>query len=459
MARYKGINIPEVISPDMGGNNDFMEFVSSFGSSMMRSWIYGMQKKETDMLKSDVTLWGSAVNAATEYKEPEPVQLLLDDLNAEKELYKDDPIRYNYLESVTNKVGARLFNLNKQDDLRNLIEDTEVKLRPLEKGDAAGYKGEALKILDEFQDALFQDEQYQTTLMKQKANEINDEVLYTINGIDLMNAVDDNIEVEGIQINPENYPNESSLVKTREAIRLIEEARDMQSITGKFDKNKYQAANKLYKESLTDRKIGNASQDKVAKELKKDQVRRIKKGAKGLEKAFSLSKGESLSDRYGDFIEDLNINTNIEGIIDVGENAYSKERGIQSRNSVLHDVARIIGKSTDLPENLKKAINEWENDNYMLTSPYLDDIWNEVSYWKPGAPNDKNTIKNIDFPGLLSNNTKVQNLVMQYMGFLKEMDEVHSLMFPEESEEQKRIQNNTITNSSSGSYGGALDQF
>ena len=39
------------------------------------------------------------------------------------------------------------------------------------------------------------------------------------------------------------------------------------------------------------------------------------------------------------------------------------------------------------------------------------------------------------------------------------MDEVHSLMFPEESEEQKRIQNNTITNSSSGSYGGALDQF
>jgi len=127
MARYKGINIPEVISPDMGGNNDFMEFVSSFGSSMMRSWIYGMQKKETDMLKSDVTLWGSAVNAATEYVEPEPVQLLLDDLNAEKELYENDPIRYNYLESVTNKIDARLFNLNKQKDLRNLIEDNEKK--------------------------------------------------------------------------------------------------------------------------------------------------------------------------------------------------------------------------------------------------------------------------------------------------------------------------------------------
>tara|TARA_R100001082_G_scaffold44069_1_gene23368 strand:- start:15000 stop:16361 length:1362 start_codon:yes stop_codon:yes gene_type:complete len=441
MARYKGINIPEVISPDLGRNNDFMEFVSTFGSSMMRSWIYGMQKKETDMLKADVTLWGSAVNAATEYKEPEPVQLLLDDLNAEKKLHKDDPIRYNYLESVTNKIDARLFNLNKQEDLRNLIEDTRVKLRPLEKGDAAGYKGGALKVIEEFQEAMFQDEQYQTPLMKQKANEITEEVLYTVDGIDMMNAIDENPELEGIQLNPESYPNEQSLVKTQEALRYIQEARDIQDITGEFPKDKYQMARKFYKEALTDRKIGTASRASEQAKIHGDYVNQVYQDIEALEKKFILPENESMRSYYGKALDKMNLTTNPSKALRVSEKSYSPQRAEQVKNSVLHDLARVLEETKKLPPDLKRAIDTWAGDDYILTSPHLQEIWNKLAYWRGGTTLNKDVIKEWKFPGgeaLIygeGQGDRVQSLVMQYFETLRQIDLKHSIMFPKEEED------------------------
>ena len=305
-------------------------------------------KAESDLLKADVTLYSSAVNAATDYKEPEPVQELVDWLNTQKEGVGDDPLRSAYIDSSLRKVNAKLFNLQKEEDLRTIIQTTETKLDDLI--GTPGFKNQGSQLLNDFMDTMLDEEQYQSQLMKEKTKNIRDEVLYTLHGEDLMNAIDDDIIDDegnivitpGIQINPENYPNDESLLKTKEALRYIEEARDIQKITGEFDKPKYQAAFKLYKESLTDRGVGNAKKDRISRELKKNQVRIIKKGAAVLEKAFIVPKGKELADVYGKFIGDLGINTNIEKIIDVGETAYSKERGLQARNYVLMDVAKIL---------------------------------------------------------------------------------------------------------------------
>ena len=465
MATYKGIYIPEIVSPDTSSGNEFAQFVGSFGSSLIKSWLYGHQKAESDSLKADVTLYSSAVNAAADYKEPEPVQELVDWLNTQKEGVGDDPLRSAYVDSSLRKVNAKLFNLKKEDELRTTIQTFKSKFDKLE--GTPGYREEAPKLLNDFMGIMLDEEQYQSQLMKEKSKNIRDEVLYTLHGEDLMNAIDDDIIDDegkivitpGIQINAENYPNDESLLKTKEALRYIEEAREIQSITGEFDKPKYQAAFKLYKESLSDRGVGNAKKDRIARELKKNQVRIIKKGAAALEKAFILPKGKELKDVYGKFIGDLGINTNIEKIIDVGETAYSKERGLQARNYVLMDVAKILEKSGDLPSDLTKSFDRWKGDNYVPSSIYLDDIFRQLAYWKDESIVTKDMIEKFDFPGVdflgfEGKNTKVKNLVMQYMDFIKLMDETHTVMFPDLTEAQKKQQKQTV---STGKWGGYFD--
>ena len=460
MATYKGVYIPQVVSPDTSSGDEFAQFVGSFGSSLIKSWLYGHQKAESDSLKADVTLYSSAVNAAADYKEPEPVQELVDWLNTQKENVGDDPLRSAYVDSSLRKVNAKLFNLKKEEDLRTTIQTFKSKFDDLE--GTPGYRKEAPNLLNDFMGIMLDEEQYQSQLMKEKSKNIREEVLYTLHGEDLMNAIDDDIIDDegkivitpGIQINAENYPNDESLLKTKEALRYIEEAREVQNITGEFDKPKYQAAFKLYKESLTDRGVGNAKKDRISRELKKNQVRLIKKGAKGLEKAFALPKGEDLADVYGDFIKDLNINTNIEGIINVGESAYSKERGLQARNYVLMDVARILEKSSDLPSDLEKSFERWKGDNYVQSSVYLNDIFRQLAYWKDESIVTEEMIRDFDFPGLGGKDKKVEDLVMQYMDFLKLMDETHTVMFPDLTEAQKKQQKQTV---STGKWGGYFD--
>ena len=465
MSTYKGIYIPQIASPDMQDDSGMGQLVGSLGSSLIRSWLYGHQKAESDSLKADVTLYSSAVTAAADYKEPEPVEELINWLKIKQEEVKDDPLRTAAVDSSLMKANAKLFNLKKQDNLRKTIQKFETEFDKLE--GTPGYRAKAPEMLDNFMDIMLEEEQYQSQLMKEKSKNIRNEVLYTLHGEDLMNALDDDIiddegkvvVTPGIQINPENYPNDESLLKAKEALRYIEEAREVQSITGEFDKPKYDAGFKLYKESLEDRGIGNAKKDRIARETKKNQVRLIKKGAKGLEKAFALPKGKSLKDVYGNFIDDLNINTNIEGIIDVGESAYSKERGLQARNYVLMDVARILEKSGDLPSDLRKSFERWKGDNYVQSSVYLDDIFRQLAYWKDESIVTKDMIKKFDFPGvdfagMEGKNTKVKNLVMQYMDFLQLMDETHTSMFPDQTEIQKRKKKQTV---STGKWGGFLD--
>jgi len=459
---YEGVGIPKIYEAQMPQQSSGGDIISRLLPSLASAYISGMRQKEASQLSADVKLYSTIASSAANYKTVNEVKGVLDNLIAEREVVAQngDNVRASYLDASIAAVRPVFNTREKQQEARILIDESTKQFEALE--NTPGYKEGALKLYEEWDSQLQEYDPYFTTRMVKDIKAQYSEMNLRLGALASLDALDDDgvdsegnpVKLDGIQINPDNYPNEESLYNAKAAKDLLMMGLSTPEANSKLISKGLNHQSKMY----NNLGVANAKQAKIKRQNQKNSVVQIKQNLENIDAKFITGKTEELTDMYPRVITDMGLTTNMSGLLARSE-SLSPERTTQLRNYVLHDLGRILQKTSGIPKELKTDLNNWENSAYSKNIVLLDDIYDKINYWKGNSLISRNDFlgndnksRELNYPGTFGKDDNTRDLVISYLDFLENLQMQQELLAID-STQPNNTQSNNKNNNQISSYG------
>ena len=425
---YEGISIPKIYQAQMPQQSSGGDIVSRLLPSLASAYISGMRQEEANQLRADTTLYSSLAKSAANYKTSEEVKGVLDRLIEERKSVAEsgDAVRASYLDANIAAVQPYYNTQLKREDAQNLIDAGIKEFEQLE--NTPGYSQGALKLYEEWDNTLSEYDEYFTPRMIKDVQGAYDEMNLRLSALSVLDALDSDgvdaegkpIKLDGIQINPDKFPNEKSLYHAQAANELLTRG----LATPQADKKLISQGLSQFAQMQNDLGVANAIDLKAKQNANKLAVDKIRESSDIVssklnfnDKDFDKFYPGAVSDIKGLLTRNLNAVLKESDILD-------KQRIKQIRNVVVHDLGRILENTDNIDDNLNDLLKEWAKAGYRKDTIILDEIYDKLSYWNPtSVVSYDDYINELDYPGLGGTDKNVQDLVFSYLGFLDNLQQ------------------------------------
>ena len=435
MATYQGISIPSIFEAQMPENeNILLETAGKLIPTLARAWIYGMQRKETNQLRADTSLYSAYASSAQHYVEPDDIEGLIDSLTSMKDeqIALGDTVRSQYIDASIAAIKPYHTTRTQQKRAGILINEMEDSFRDLE--GKPGYEKGALDLLDEWNDVLDEYEPYFSTRMVKDINEIESDMAYRISAEDILNTLDSEPNVDwvkpdgtkvkgvpGVQLK-NDYPDEESKARAQVVVDFLERG----TIPGATDKSSIKYGVSEYRKLLSDIGVANSATLAMNKLQTGEIATRLQNALDVIASYTRVPRGASPDLKlHKDILENIMHNPNV--TVSVGEKNLSPERLKQIRNMVLGDLSHVL-KNTTFPvkaSNIKDMIKEWDKSG-AVTGPsanaMLDVIYEGLAFWNEGSVLTETDYVGLNYPGTGGRNDNAIQLVKSYLDFLRMLE-------------------------------------
>ena len=432
MASYEGIPLPKIYEAQMPSVGGGWDMVGKIIPTLANAYLRGMQQEEMNQLRADTTMYSAIASSSKNYLEPEPIKELIESLTVERDsqLASGDTIRANYINASIASMQPWLMTREKQGTARDLINIMEKNMDAIE--NTPGYEGKALDLLNDMLDNLNEYEPYFSTRMIKDINDQETELNSRLSALSVLKDIDDDelkldekgetIVLPGIQVTRAYYPSEESYIKAKQAVDLLQIAIQGKDVNTKL----LNQGLTLHNQALNEWNVASSEQMTVKRELHRGYVNAIIGAAKEVEAKFYIG-GQDFSEVYPESFENMNLTQNFDAVLRAGETVMSEQRYKQLRNIGVHDLVRILEKSSVPSKDLQKNIELWAEGGYMKDAKILDTIYEQIAHWKPDSKLSQDDYdNNINYTGwnLVGDeyDTNVKNLVKQYLSYLKQLD-------------------------------------
>ena len=141
------------------------------------------------------------------------------------------------------------------------------------------------------------------------------------------------------------------------------------------------------------------------------------------------------------------LTTNFDALFRAGE-TLDAPRIKQIRNVALHDLGRILEKSSGINSDVKDLLKQWGQAGYRKDAIILDEIYDKISYWKPNTSllSYKDYLEEVDYPGLKGKDKNVQDLVFSYLGFLDNLESQEKILAENWGDSYSQTSANQVNN-------------
>jgi len=429
---YEGVGIPKIYEAQMPQQSSGGDIVSRLLPSLASAYISGMRQKEASQLSADTKMYSTLASSAANYKTVGEVKGVLDTLIAEREsVAKDgDNVRASYLDASIAAVQPFYNTRQKQQEARVLINESEKQFEALE--NTPGYQEGALKLYEEWDSQLQEYDPYFTTRMQKDLKGQYDEMNLRLRALSVLDALDQDgvdaegnlIKLDGIQINEDSFPNAKSLHHAKGTKEYL----TMGLATPQADKQLIAKGLSQFDQMKTDLGVANAIELKTKSAVNKSVKQNVYGAAKIVESKFNIPAKE-FNKTYPKQFNDMMLTTNFDSIFRAGE-TLDAPRIKQIRNVALHDLGRILEKSSGINSDVKDLLTQWGQAGYRKDAIILDEIYNKISYWKPNTSllSYKDYLEEVDYPGLKGKDKNVQDLVFSYLGFLDNLESQEKIL-------------------------------
>tara|TARA_R110000823_G_scaffold45048_3_gene116372 strand:- start:744 stop:2126 length:1383 start_codon:yes stop_codon:yes gene_type:complete len=449
---YEGVGIPKIYDAQMPQQSSGGDIVSRLLPSLASAYISGMRQKEASQLSADVKMYSTLASSAANYKTAGEVKGVLDNLIAEREVVAQggDNVRASYLDASIAAVKPFYNTRQKQQEARTLINESEKQFEALE--NTPGYQEGALKLYEEWDSQLQEYDPYFTSRMQKDLKGQYDEMNLRLKALSVLDELDQDgvdaegniIKLDGIQINEDSFPNIKSLHHAQEANKLL----TMGLSTPQADKNLISAGLGQYKQMANDLGVANAIELKTKTAVNKSVKQNVYGAAKIVENKFNIP-AKDFNKTYPKELNDMMLTKNFDSIFRAGE-TLDAPRIKQIRNVALHDLGRILEKSSGINSDVKDLLTQWGQSGYRKDALILDEIYNKISYWKPNTSllSYKDYLEEVDYPGWRSKKDKnVQDLVFSYLGFLDNLESQENILAENWGNSYSQTPANQVNNS------------
>ena len=447
---YEGVGIPKIYDAQMPQQSSGGDIVSRLLPSLASAYISGMRQKEASQLSADVKMYSTLASSAANYKTAGEVKGVLDNLIAEREVVAQggDNVRASYLDASIAAVKPFYNTRQKQQEARTLINESEKQFEALE--NTPGYQEGALKLYEEWDSQLQEYDPYFTSRMQKDLKGQYDEMNLRLKALSVLDELDQDgvdaegniIKLDGIQINEDSFPNIKSLHHAQEANKLL----TMGLSTPQADKNLISAGLGQYKQMANDLGVANAIELKTKTAVNKSVKQNVYGAAKIVENKFNIPAKE-FNKTYPKEFNNMMLTTNFDSIFRAGE-TLDAPRIKQIRNVALHDLGRILEKSSGINSDVKDLLKQWGQAGYRKDAIILDEIYNKISYWKPNTSllSYKDYLEEVDYPGLRGKDKNVQDLVFSYLGFLDNLESQEKILAENWGDSYSQTSANQVNN-------------
>ena len=447
---YEGVGIPKIYQAQMPQQSSGGDIVSRLLPSLASAYISGMRQKEASQLAADTKMYSSLASSAANYKTSKEVKGVLDNLIAERQsVAKDgDNVRASYLDASIAAVQPYYNTQIKKEDARTLI-DTGIKnFEQLE--NTPGYQEGALKLYEEWDSNLQEYDAYFTPRMLQDIKGASDEMNLRLRALSVLDTLDQDgvdeegnpIKLDGIQINEDSFPSAKSLHHAQGAKEYL----TMGLANPQADKQLIAKGLSQFDQMKTDLGVSNAIELKTKAAVNKSVKQNVYGAAKIVESKFNIPAKE-FNKTYPKQFNDMMLTTNFDSIFRAGE-TLDAPRIKQIRNVALHDLGRILEKSSGINSDVKDLLKQWGQAGYRKDAIILDEIYNKISYWKPNTSllSYKDYLEEVDYPGLKGKDKNVQDLVFSYLGFLDNLESQEKILAENWGDSYSQTSANQINN-------------
>jgi hypothetical protein len=447
---YEGVGIPKIYQAQMPQQSSGGDIVSRLLPSLASAYISGMRQKEASQLSADTKMYATLASSAANYKTSEEVKGVLDTLIAErKSVAKDgDNVRASYLDASIAAVQPYYNTQIKKEDARTLIDTGIKEFEQLE--NTPGYKEGALKLYEEWDNTLSEYDEYFTPRMLQDIKGASDEMNLRLRALSVLDALDQDgvdaegnlIKLDGIQINEDSFPNAKSLFHAKASNELLTRG----LATPQADKKLIASGLSEFTKMQTDLGVADAIELKTKTAVNKSVKQNVYGAAKIVESKFNIPAKE-FNKTYPKQFNDMMLTTNFDALFRAGE-TLDAPRIKQIRNVALHDLGRILEKSSNINSDVKDLLKQWGQAGYRKDAIILDEIYNKISYWKPNTSllSYKDYLEEVDYPGLRGKDKNVQDLVFSYLGFLDNLESQEKILAENWGDSYSQTSANQVNN-------------
>ena len=447
---YEGVGIPKIYEAQMPQQSSGGDIVSRLLPSLASAYISGMRQKEASQLSADTKMYSTLASSAANYKTVGEVKGVLDTLIAEREsVAKDgDNVRASYLDASIAAVQPFYNTRQKQQEARVLINESEKQFEALE--NTPGYQEGALKLYEEWDSQLQEYDPYFTTRMQKDLKGQYDEMNLRLRALSVLDALDQDgvdaegnlIKLDGIQINEDSFPNAKSLYHAKASNELLTRG----LATPQADKQLISKGLSEFTKMQTDLGVADAIELKTKTAVNKSVKQNVYGAAKIVENKFNIP-AKDFDKTYPKEFNDMMLTKNFDSIFRAGE-TLDAPRIKQIRNVALHDLGRILEKSSGIDSNVKDLLKQWGQAGYRKDALILDEIYNKISYWKPNTSllSYKDYLEGVDYPGLRGKDKNVQDLVFSYLGFLDNLESQEKILAENWGDSYSQTSANQVNN-------------
>ena len=445
MASYEGIPLPKIYEAQMPSVGGGWDMVGKIIPTLANAYLRGMQQEEMNQLRADTTMYSAIASSSQHYLEPEPIKGLIESLTAErdKQVASGDTIRANYINASIASMQPWLLTRQKQGEARDLINSMEDNMNAIE--NTPGYEGGGLDLLNDMLDNLNEYEPYfNSRMVKDITNqetELNNRL--SVLGIlkdldDYGGAVDDKgdpVDVPGIQLSRDAYPNEESYMKAKQAVDLLQLSIQGQDVNTKL----LNRGLTLHNSALNEWGVATSEELRQKKDLHKAAVGNLDNQLWAISKDFKVPQGQSSDFHLDERIIKSGLIPDLQKTLNITGTGVDAKRLKLIRNYALYNVAKVLNfTDTSLSgfsksekkafKEIKERISLWSAGGSAVGPQgdlLLDDIEEFLGYWKDSAKITRENIGKLNFPGTDlagDKNTKARNLVLSYMDFLFELE-------------------------------------
>jgi hypothetical protein len=448
MASYEGIPLPKIYEaqmPSVGGGWNILEKIVP---TLANAYLRGMQQEEMNQLRADTTMYSAIASSSQHYLEPEPIEELIKSLTVERDsqLASGDTIRANYINASIASMEPWLLTRKKQGEARDLINSMEDNMNAIE--NTPGYEGGALDLLNDMLDNLNEYEPYFNTRMVKDISNQETELNNRLSVLGILKDLDDNnyevddegnpIDVPGIQLTRDAYPNEESYMKAKQAVDLLQLSIQGQNVNTKL----LNRGLSLHNSALNEWGVATSEDLRQKNDLMKASVGNIDQQLWQLSTNFRVPQGEP-SDFYLDkVIIDAGLVPDLQKTLNISATGVDSKRLKLIRNYALSNVAKVLTHTTTFMSGLDKThvdafkeiqerVKLWTNAGSPVGPQgdlLLDDIEEFLGYWKDNAKITRDNIGKLNFPGSGDKQKNAKKLVLSYMDFLLELEKTSADM-------------------------------
>ena len=443
MASYEGIPLPKIYEAQMpstggGGCDMFGKIIPTLANAYIR----GMQQEEMNQLRADTTMYSAIASSSQHYLEPEPIKGLIESLTAErdKQVASGDTIRANYINASIASMQPWLLTRQKQGEARDLINSMQDNMNDIE--NTPGYEGGGMQLFNDMLDNLNEYEPYFNSRMVKDISDQETELNNRLAVLGILKDLDDNnyevddegnpIDVPGIQLTRDAYPNEESYMKAKQAVDLLQLSIQGQNVNTKL----LNRGLTLHNSALNEWGVATSEELRQKNDLMKASVGNIDQQLWQLSTNFRVPRGEPSDFYLDDVIIKQGLIPDLQKTLNVSATGVDSKRLKLIRNYALSNVSKVLTHTNtwmsgldkphiDAFKEIQERIELWTNAGSPVGPQgdlLLDDIEEFLGYWKDNAKITRNNIGKLNFPGSGDKQKNAKKLVLSYMDFLLELE-------------------------------------